>query len=87
MNSAESNDELSTLLSLLSSATLTRRLLYSFKRCTCKFCGKTNCGFPQMHIRFYCLSDRKFERLGGPLDEIVTVFVHKYSVITPHLNI
>ena len=29
----------------------------------------------------YCLSNRKFERLGGPLDEIVTVFVHKDNVI------
>ena len=29
----------------------------------------------------FCLSNGKFERLGGPLDEIVTVFVHKYNVI------
>ena len=32
---------------------------------------------------YYCLSNRKFERLGGPLDKIVTVFVHKYNVIMP----
>ena len=31
----------------------------------------------------FCLSNRKFERLGGPLDEIVTVFVHKYNFIMP----
>ena len=30
-----------------------------------------------------CLSNRKFERLGEPLDEIVTVFVHTYNVIMP----
>ena len=34
----------------------------------------------------YCLSNRKFERLGGPLDELVTVFVHKYNVIMPRPN-
>ena len=32
------------------------------------------------------VSNRKFERLGGPLDEIVTVFVHKYNVTMPHPN-
>ena len=31
---------------------------------------------------YYCLLNRKFERLGGPFDEIVTVFVHIYNVIT-----
>ena len=35
---------------------------------------------------YFCLSNRKFERLGGPLDEIVTVSVHKYNVIMPCLN-
>ena len=34
----------------------------------------------------FCLSNRKFEKLGGPLDEIVTVFVHKYNVIMPRPN-
>ena len=34
--------------------------------------------------KVFCLSNRKFERFGGPLDEIVTVFVHKYNVIMPH---
>ena len=29
----------------------------------------------------FCLSNRKFERLGDPLDEIVTISVHKYSII------
>ena len=33
-----------------------------------------------------CLSDRKFKRLGDPLDGIVTVFVHKYNVILPRPN-
>ena len=33
-----------------------------------------------------CLSKRKFKRLGDPLDEIVTVFVHKYYVIMPRPN-
>ena len=33
-----------------------------------------------------CLSNRKFERLSGPLDEIVTVFVHKYNVIMSRHN-
>ena len=28
----------------------------------------------------YCLSNRKFKRLGDPLDEIVTVFVYKYNI-------
>ena len=28
-----------------------------------------------------CLSNRKFERLDDPLDETVTISVHKYSVI------
>ena len=37
------------------------------------------------HVHF-CLSNRKFERLGDPLDEIVTIFVHKYNVIMPCLN-
>ena len=32
-----------------------------------------------------CLLNRKFVRLGGPFDEIVTVFVHKYNVIMPRL--
>ena len=32
---------------------------------------------------FYCLSNRKFERLVGPLDEIVTIFVHKNNAIIP----
>ena len=32
---------------------------------------------------FLCLSNRKFERLGGPLDEVVTVSVNKYNVIMP----
>ena len=31
----------------------------------------------------FCLSNRKFERLGDPLDEIVTISVHKYNVIMP----
>ena len=35
---------------------------------------------------FYCLSNRKFERLGDPLDEIVTVSVHKYNVIMSRPN-
>ena len=35
------------------------------------------------NIWHICLSNRKFERLGGPLDEIVTVSVQKYSVIMP----
>ena len=30
---------------------------------------------------YYCLSNRKFERLGSPIDEIVTVFIHKYNII------
>ena len=34
----------------------------------------------------YCLSNRKFERLGGPLDKIVTAFVHKYNVIMSRPN-
>ena len=38
-------------------------------------------------VEVFCLSNRKFERLGGPVDEIVTVFVHKYNVIMPHPNI
>ena len=29
----------------------------------------------------FCLSNRKFQRLVGPLDEIVTAFVHKYNII------
>ena len=33
-----------------------------------------------------CLSNRKFKKLGDPLEEIVTVFVHKYNVIMPHPN-
>ena len=37
-------------------------------------------------VAIFCLSNRKFERLGGPLDEIVTVFVHKYSVIMSRPN-
>ena len=37
--------------------------------------------------KFFCLSNRKFERLGGPLDEIVTVFVHKYNVIMSRPNL
>ena len=39
------------------------------------------------HCVFFGLSNRKFERLGGPLDEIVTVFVHKYYVIIPRPNL
>ena len=35
---------------------------------------------------FNCLSNREFDRLVGPLDEIVTVSVHKYSVIMPRPN-
>ena len=31
--------------------------------------------------RVDCLSNRKFERLVGPLDEIVTISVHKYNAI------
>ena len=38
------------------------------------------------NLLFNCLSNRKYERLGGPLDEIVTVFVHKYKVIMPRPN-
>ena len=38
------------------------------------------------HCLFYCLSNRKFERLGDPLDEIVTVSVHKYNVIMSRPN-
>ena len=37
----------------------------------------------RVYIKTNCLSNRKFERLGGSLDEIVTVFVHKYNVIMP----
>ena len=36
---------------------------------------------------YFCLSNRKFERLGDPLDEIVTISVHKYSVIMPRHNV
>ena len=32
----------------------------------------------------HLLQNRKFKRLGGPLDEIVTVSVGKYSVTMPH---
>ena len=39
-----------------------------------------------MITKINCLSNRKFERLGGPLDEIVTVFVHKYIVIMSRPN-
>ena len=35
---------------------------------------------------YCCLSNRKFERSGGPLDEIVTVSVHKYNVIISRPN-
>ena len=41
---------------------------------------------PLLLHAIYCLSNRKFERLGGPLDKIVTVFVHKYNVIMPRPN-
>ena len=34
----------------------------------------------------YCLSNKKFERLGSPLDEIVTISVHKINVIMTRLN-
>ena len=34
----------------------------------------------------YCLSNRKFERLADPLDEIVTISVHKYNVIMSRPN-
>ena len=30
----------------------------------------------------YCLSNRKFDRLVGPLDEIVTVSLHKYVIMS-----
>ena len=33
-----------------------------------------------------CLSNREFERLGDPIDEIVIVFVHKHNVIMPRHN-
>ena len=35
-------------------------------------------------ICFHCLSNRK---LGDPLDEIVTISVHRYSVIMPRHNV
>ena len=38
------------------------------------------------HYFRYCLSNRKFERLDGPLDEIVTVSAHNYSVIMLRRN-
>ena len=34
-----------------------------------------------------CLPNKNSERLVGPLDEIVTVFVHKYNVIMPRPNL
>ena len=42
---------------------------------------------PIAHRCYICLSNRKFERLSGPLDEILAVFVHKYNVIMPHPNL
>ena len=30
------------------------------------------------YIVFYCLSNRKFERLVSPLDEMVTISTHKF---------
>ena len=36
---------------------------------------------------FFCLSNKKFERLGDPLDEIVTISVHTYNVIMPRPNV
>ena len=35
----------------------------------------------------YCLSNQKFERLGGPLDETVIISVHKYNAMTPRFNL
>ena len=35
----------------------------------------------------YCLSNQQFDRLGDPLDEIVTISVHKYSFIMPRRNV
>ena len=35
----------------------------------------------------FSLSNKKFERLVDVLDEIMTVSVHKFSVITPHHNL
>ena len=33
------------------------------------------------------LSNENFERLGGPLDEIVTVSVHKFNVVMSRPNL
>ena len=35
---------------------------------------------------YFCLSNRKFERLVGPFGEIVTGSVHKYKVIMSRPN-
>ena len=49
-----------------------------------QFCSLTS--FLMLYFKFtcdFCLSDRKFKRLVGPLEEIVTISVHKYNVMMP----
>ena len=59
--------------------------------CLGYYSGYGNAAFEKTLRRFttdICLSNRKFERLDlvGPLDEIVTVSVHKYNVIMSRPN-
>ena len=36
--------------------------------------------------KYNCPSNQTFEKLAGPLGEIVSVSAHKYCVIMPHRN-